>query len=307
MAKLRKTARSNNDFNLVFEGDMKALDVNILTSTLLNFNSVIQEINREQGNENAISIQIKSFKSGGFDISCSIAADPGVSNTLFGAANNAAEISGAVVINALTDILATKEFLGSKKPKSIKSKDDHSIVIKNSEGKTKAISTKTGHLVFNNSVINGTLNAMFQLLHAMPQMEGLVLKDGEGKKKFKAKRNQFKRLANSTVERKKKTEQKVPKPKVNLSIHKLVFGTNNSWEFYYEGNKISAIISDEKFHKKMLNGQIEFINGDVMIADLEITQEFNELANVFENKKYTVTRVHDVKHLPAQSALNFIS
>src|SRR5688572_14923891 len=98
MAKTSKAPRSNNDFNITLEGEMKVLDVTILTSTLLNFNSMIQEINREHGYENAVSIQVKSFKPGGFDISCTVAADPTVSNTLFGATNNAAEVAGALAI-----------------------------------------------------------------------------------------------------------------------------------------------------------------------------------------------------------------
>ena len=303
MAKKNKAVKSAGDFNIALKGNLKAIDARTLANTLINFNTLIQEINREEGNDNSVSLYVKNFKPGAFDISCAVGADSGMSNTLFGAVNDAAPIDGNALVDTLTDVLTVKEFLGSRKPKSIKQKDENNIVVKNSQGKTKVVSNKVGNIVFNNNVVNVTINNTFQHFRAIPEAEGLVIKGGEGKSQFKTKREHFKHLSSSTIDRKKKTEQHIQKSKVSLSIYKLVFGTNNSWDFYYEGNKVSAAITDEKFHKKMLTGQVEFINGDIMIADIEIVQEFNETAKVFENKKYLITRVHEIKHPAAQSTM----
>lgn len=305
MAKKTKNQQSENDFNIALEGDANGIDVKTLATTLINMNSLIKEVNKANGNENEVSIQLKGFKPGSFDLNCSVVPDPAAANTLFGAANSNVPVDGAAIIGTVTELLSTREFLGSKKPKGIHAKNEESLSVKNSEGKTKVISTRIGQLIFNNPVINMTINNTFQALQASAQIEGISIKDASGKRKFKAKKALFKRLSNAAVEKKAKSEQKISKSKISLSIYKLVFGTNNAWDFYFEGNKISAVISDEKFRKRMLNGEIEFINGDIMVADIEINQEFNDLARVFENKKYVVTKVHDVMHLPSQSAMNF--
>lgn len=47
------------------------------------------------------------------------------------------------------------------------------------------------------------------------------------------------------------------------------------------------------------------MNGDILIADLEIDQVFNEIANTYENKKYIIKLVRDIKQHPKQFRLNF--
>jgi len=305
MAKKVKAIQSPGNFKIALKGKLKSVDAKTLANTLMNFNTLIQEINREAGNENAVALHIKGFKPGALDIACAVGPDPLANHTLFGTSNANAAINGDALVNTMTDILAVKEFLGSRKPKGIKQKDEANIVLKNSQGKTKVVSNNVGNMVFNNPVVNGTINNTFQHLRGIEGVEGLTIKDGAGKSKFKSNRDRFKHLSSSTIDRKKKTAQLIEKSKVSLSIYKLVFGTNNNWDFYYEGNRVSANIIDEKFEKKMLTGQVEFINGDIMIADIEIAQEFNELAKVFENKKYVITKVHEIKHPPAQSKLDF--
>jgi len=75
--------------------------------------------------------------------------------------------------------------------------------------------------------------------------------------------------------------------------------------FHYDGKKISARIEDENFYKKLLNRQIQFMNGDILIVDQEIDQVFNEIANTYENKKYIIKLVRDIKQHPKQFRLNF--
>ena len=56
--------RDVNDFNITFEGDINSIDVNLLTTTLLNFNTLIQEINKEGKTGKNVSLQIQTFQPG---------------------------------------------------------------------------------------------------------------------------------------------------------------------------------------------------------------------------------------------------
>lgn len=305
MAKNKANAQPN-DFNVALEGNLKGISIPLLTNTLQNINTLVQEIGLATTGTPDLAVQIKTFKPGGFDVVLSVAHDPSLNNSLFGEVNAANAPDGAKIINTLSEVLAIREFVGAKKPKNVKQQDD-SLIIKNSAGKTKSVNAKVGEIALYNPVVSVTINNTFNALKQEGDVEGLVLKDHQGKKQFKAKRSSFKVLAGSNplIQKKSKSVNNLNRNATSLSIFKLVFGKKKSWEFYYEGNKISANIEDEGFIKRMLTGKIEFKNGDIMVADLDILQVFNEAARVYENRKYTITKVHEIKHTAYQSEMGF--
>jgi hypothetical protein len=81
MTKIRK--RDTNEFNITFEGDIGSVDVTLLTTTLLNFNTIIQEVNKELKTGKQVSLQIQTFKPGSYDIFCALAGDANLAHTLF--------------------------------------------------------------------------------------------------------------------------------------------------------------------------------------------------------------------------------
>jgi paraquat-inducible protein B len=213
----------------------------------------------------------------------------------------------STIIGTLADILSIKEFIAGKKPESIKNKNSDSIIIKNKDGQVKIASKKAGDIIFNNPTVNVTINNTFHTLQGIDQIEGLSIKDNKGNSKFKTTRNDFEKLSspNEVIEDKTKDSKTIIKYSVPLNVFKIVFGQKYKWEFYYDGKKISATIEDENFYKKLLNRQIQFMNGDILIADQEIDQVFNEIANTYENKKYIIKLVRDIKQHPKQFRLNF--
>lgn len=299
--------RDINDFNITFEGDINSLDVNLLTTTLLNFNTLIQEINKEVKTGKNVSLQIQTFQPGSYDILCSLAGDAGLVSSLFNVLNKGNLQYASTIIGTLADILSIKEFLGGKKPESVENKNDHSIIIKNKDGLVKVTSKRAGDIIFNNSTVNVTINNTFNTLQGIDQIEGLSIKDNKGNDKFKTTRDNFEKLSspNEVIEEKTQDSKTITKYNIPLNVFKIVFGQKYKWEFYYEGIKIGATIEDENFYEKLLNRQIQFMNGDILIADLEIGQVFNEIAKTYENKKYIVKQIHEIRHQPKQSRLDF--
>jgi hypothetical protein len=299
--------RDVNDFNITFEGDINSIDVNLLTTTLLNFNTLIQEINKEGKTGKNVSLQIQTFQPGSYDIFCSLVGDSGVVNSLFSMLNKENLLFASSIIATLADILSIKEFLGGNKPESIVNKNDDSIIITNKDGQVKVTNKKAGDIIFNNPTINITINKTFSTLEGVDQIEGLSIKDNKGNNKFNITRDQFERLysPNEVLEENPDFSKTITKSNVSLSVFKIVFERKYKWEFYYDGIKITATIEDLSFYEKLLNRKIQFMNGDIMVVDLEIGQVYNPIANIFENKKYVVKQIHEIRHQPNQTSFDF--
>ena len=75
-----------------------------------------------------------------------------------------------------------------------------------------------------------------------------------------------------------------------LTIFKVVFEKGYKWQFYYQGNKISADIKDETFYGKIDSGA-KFSKGDKLIADIEIKQTFDDSIQSYINKEYSVIKI----------------
>jgi len=74
------------------------------------------------------------------------------------------------------------------------------------------------------------------------------------------------------------------------------FNRNQKWEFYFEGNKISAKITDDTEFLKRIDSGEQFAKGDSLEVEIEIRQEFDKSVNTFVNKSYKINRV--IRHIP---------
>jgi hypothetical protein len=83
---------------------------------------------------------------------------------------------------------------------------------------------------------------------------------------------------------------------VPLNIYQITFSEKHQWQFYYQGMRIRARITDEKFIEKVSEGAEKFANGDTLICDLEIGQIFDKQANTYINRYYLIRTVH--RHHP---------
>ena len=89
-----------------------------------------------------------------------------------------------------------------------------------------------------------------------------------------------------------------------LNIVRLSFDKSQKWEFYYDGNKITAKINDVDFLLKIDSGET-FAKGDSLEVELEILQEFDQTVNTYVNKSYKINRI--IRHIPRppQGKLDF--
>lgn len=299
--------KNSNNFNLTIEGNHNSIDVKLLTRTLTNFNTLIQEINNEAKTGNELSFEIQTFQPGSFDILCSLIGDAGLTNSLFNVFNKDNLDFASKIIGMLADIISVSEFLNGNQPEKIENQTNNKISIKNNEGEIRIIDKSIENLAIKNSVVNLTINNVFSDFEKNENITGFSIKDNKGKNKVKINRESFKKLTKQIEIDENAIEERnnIIASNVCLNIFKIVFDHGKKWEFFYLGRKISANIIDTDFINKMMQRQIKFMNGDMIVADMAIERKFNNIANTFENKNYTVLKIHDIINNPIQSGIVF--
>jgi hypothetical protein len=291
-----------NEFHIVLEGKSHEVDAQTLSETIENMNTLIHELNQELRPEYPIQLKVKSFDEGSFDIFFTLLANPNVTSTIFSILNKDNIEITSNIISTLSDLFSIKQFLKGEKPKSVENTGDNQTKIENSKGDVKIVNSKSGDLILNNPTINITINNTFNTLKNKPEIEGLSFMTNKENKNVKISNSEFQQMALGLEEIKELIQTNEPnriitKKGMPLSIFKIVFDDKYKWQFVNnDGQKISATIKDKEFFEKVKTRQLYFTNGDIIVADVEILQSYNEIARAYENKSYTIIDINDIQH-----------
>lgn len=214
------------------------------------------------------------------------------------------------MISTISDLLSIKKFLGGAKPLEIEKTEDNKTIVTNNRGDVKVINSQSGDIIFNNPVINVTINNTIGTIGADKDVTGIKFISDLNAKQIEIPKNIFKDLSENRLDTSDEIIQLdedkrvVTKQNEPLSIFKIVFDEKNKWQFLTKfGHKISAIIKDNTFFESVKKNDVYFGFGDVMFVDLEITQEFNQIAKAYENKSYTITAIKEIRHNGKQGRL----
>lgn len=279
------------DFKIKFDGQLHQVNANTLINSLINFSTVIQEINKTVNPEEQIEINIKATEKGSFYLWLAL-------NVL----ENRDKIIGSTkdILTILVGLLTLKEKLEGKEPKKIER-----------EGDKIKLHTNNGTIIFADQVVwhnyqnqknQDAISNAFETLEEDISITGFEIMDVKEKSLYKAERSNFEKLAvKSEIEERNK---KIIVEVADLYIFKIVFEDRYKWEFYYKGNKIAATIIDKTFFKRIDEGE-KFAKGDTLTAEIEIHQLFDESVNTFVNHSYLIKKI--VEHTPRgeQRKLNF--
>lgn len=152
----------------------------------------------------------------------------------------------------------------------------------------------TYNIYSRNQLANDALSKGFEALQSEPAIEDIKLLNPQGETIFDAIKDDFPGMASRRTILIGKTKE-VLDEEAHLNIFKLVFETKYKWEFYYKGNKISAIIRDDNFYKMIEKGE-KFAKGDILVALLKINQVYESSVNTYVNESYEVIVV--TNHIP---------
>lgn len=289
------TQTMQSEFTIKFDGQLNQVDVNTLISSLMSTSTVLQEINKELTPNNKIDIKIVALSKGSFDIKYAIEGIAPVLPLLPVITSKDSLEYAKLVIEILSELLGLKKIFKESEPTpdQITQLDNGKVQIATNNGPI-TIYQPTYNIYARNQVANDALSKGFEALQNDPNIEDLFLLNPEGKIIFDAKRDDFPSMASRRTILIGQTKEEIDS-KAALNIFKLVFESKYKWEFYYKGNRISAVIQDANFYKLIEKGE-KFAKGDILIAKLKINQIFEPSVDTFVNESYEILEVNE--HIP---------
>ena len=281
------------ELTIKYEGNLKGIDATVLLPSLLGFVELIQEINREIHPKSKINIIIKSTEQGSFLVDLNLVLDALQKiKSLFGE-----HLSIDRIIEALTKLINIKKILKGKHPDRIEKKNGKvEIYINNSKF---IIAEKIFIISETNARVDKAIAKMVEPILEDEKIDGILLmKDKDPVIKIPKEEIPYLIATNPLL---KEDTRKIVYERQILYPVKIVFAPNRKWEFIWKGEKISALIKDESFYKRL--GEISFKEGTKMIVDLEIEQVFDHELNDYVNREYFITKVYEVINPPELPSL----
>jgi hypothetical protein len=278
--------------NIKFEGQTHQIDANTLISSLVHYQTVINEANRIYGNGTRnITLKVNAINKGSFVVDVSI--EEGLKGLFSNDTIN--YIAGLVTI--IGGVYGAYSHL---KGKPAKNKEDiNSISIKTGKNSNIEINQNIVN-VYNQPVVREAISKTIQMADEDPCVDGVSIDNGEGfKTEFK--KEDFKELIYNDFDK----EEDIPNEKIEevealLTIIALNFESGSKWQFIYNGFKIPMIVKDDALMKKIDEGE-RFGKGDAIKVRMRILKRYNNQYKTYENKSYKIVEFYEHIIAPKQS------
>ena len=271
-----------------------------LGEALISTSTAIDEINNTLLTGKDVSIKVKTFEKGSFEVPFEL-----IEVAIVGILSAPSISSIPEILKILKEFVDIKIKLKGTQPKEVE-KTSKELKITSDSGDVYNVSNITGDLVINNVVMNEAFNKGIGQLTEDKSIKEYSILDSNREPILQVKEkdfNCFSLPASLPCEENIQTKEKINSVPVSLRIHKVVFDMTSKWGFIYNGNKISARISDEDFQTKAQTEE-RFGKGDILKVLMDIHQEFDETVGVYINKSYVITEVF--QHMPRPQQMNLL-
>jgi hypothetical protein len=299
----------NLNVNLVYKlnGNFEdGLDVFELAPILLSIGELVRESNRIiNPGSSELGISIKPFQEGSFIIDIVIFAQNNlmqlvdvVNNDPVQQTKNVLEWVGIIKSGANIASISVFGLIRwlKGKPKKI-SQLENGYQYTNIKGETVMV-PKEVHAIYNNCVFQKTINNGITRPLSNSSVETIktFLKD-EIDTELEISKDELSAFnAYVDADLSDTNQKRAVEVDTVLNLIKIVFEKDRKWDFIYNGNKISATITDPDFYDDVLERKYSFTSGDTLEVRLQIFQEFDQRANTYINRDYKVIKVN--KHIP---------
>lgn len=266
---------------LQFEGQTHAIDANTLINTLIHYQTVVNEANKQYGGgARDVRIQVNAIEKGSFVIDISVVQS--LINQLF-SKDSVEYVAGLVsIVGGVYGLY--KVFKG----KPIKTSEDKKTAEK-SVSPTININITDITNVYNQPVVREAISKSVENADEDPNVEGFTIsKDKEDDNPVTFERKDFKSYIYDDFD----NEEDVPDEReideiTTLVIVGLNFEKGSRWQFMYNGFKIAVIVKDDALMKKIDEGE-RFGKGDAIKVKLRRIQRYNKEYKAYENKSYKI-------------------
>lgn len=271
------------DFTLKFGVPKHEIDINTLAGVLISSTDILQELNKEIDPSKKLEIKIHSLAPGSFlvHIELNLTLIQGLAS-LFTIEN--ATYAGAI-LSAFVNVLDIHKFLKGDTG-SVESSNDGKLLVKNNEGVINYVDNSTYNIYINNPKIGPALSKNFEALNCNPEVSEFKVLDANQNALVEIDRVEFEELTRYNVPKEKNTNVYVQPAKLRIS-----FDPNHRWAFIWKEKRINAIIADPDFNQKVKDGGGRYASGDLLSADLEVTQIYDPNYDTFVNNSYRILKV----------------
>ncbi|MBU1169475.1 MAG: hypothetical protein KKD44_07915 [Proteobacteria bacterium] len=292
------------DFNelciMHFGSEEAMISSKVLGEALISLSTIIDEINETLLTGKNVSIQIKPFEKGSFEVPFEL-----IEFAIVGLLSTPSVSSIPEILKVLKEFVDIKIRLKGTQPKEIE-RDGKKTTLTTESGDIINISSVTGNLIINNYAINQAFDKSVGNLSEDKSIKEFSILKNNREPICKIEEKEFGYFSSNDslpILQHIQPKEKKNTVSVSLSIHKVVFDMTSKWGFIYKGNKISARITDENFKTKAQT-EGRFGKGDILDVLMDIYQEFDESVGVYINKSYMITEVF--KHIPRLKQLEFL-
>jgi len=261
-----------------FDGQNHQVDVQTFVYSVLNFATVIKEANKKNGG-NPININIKA----------SLLVD-----LVTQAVNNPTLLNATTILSSTIVIVGgvyqLHKFISGKKTKEVKTESGKTTITLE-DSSTLTIAENIYNIYNSTPAIPDSISKNFSALSEDPAVTNFEVSRNGKEKIIEVAKEDYARMA---IKQQIETENsRTTIESANLYIYKVVFEkTDRKWEFYHNGDKISANIFDEDFFKLIDKGEA-FSKGDQLKVDLQVTQVFDESIGTYVNQSHAVLKVYE--------------
>lgn len=286
----------HTDFGIKLLGDMEGVDTDTLVNILGNISIAIHQINDDLQSNKSLKIKINHIQPGCYDIL--LAVKETVLDTLLKQVLTSPTTTASQIVGMLAGLITIRHFLKGEKPNNIEEGRKNTFII-NGHGNRLEVDTKTYNVFKEDQVVDTAIGKSFDALSSDDAIKGFEIYDQDRKKLCTVERDSFGYMALASPV--PDSDIRIKPEESILTIFKVVFEKGYKWQFYYQGNKISADIKDEIFYEQIDSGA-KFSKGDKLIADIEIHQVFDKSIQAYINKEYSVVKIK--QRIPRDEQIN---
>jgi hypothetical protein len=247
-----------------------------LGKTVIATDAILRELHDEFAQDSEILVKARPFKQGSFEIPIEVTV------VLLGALASFPILES--MLKCLTEYFRFKRELKGLAPRI----QDGKIVIENNQIEIDKIVV---NLLDPANRSNKLIASAFEEIRKDDNITGFHVTRKTGTL-AKVKREEFEYYGPSASEKRFKEVQTTEV----LDVLGPIFDEKGKWTFRHKGKPIHANVSDERFVKKTViqNGE-PFRSGDKLRVELLVEQEYDEVAGVYVDKRYTVVKIR--KHI----------
>lgn len=269
---------SPNNFKIVFGNEHNEVDIETLIGCLMHTSNIIQEVNRSLETDKKIEVRIKALEKGSFEVHIELVEK--LLRTLF---SSESVTYGASIITIVGGLYKFANFLKGKKPQKIESKGG-SIEVTNANGDITIVQNNVYNIFNENKSIRESIVKQFSTLKQNKDIENFSF-EGQGISTTVS-RCEFEDISTKieveTGDIPQSTSEIVTDK--SILIVRPSFTPELKWDFVYEGQRISAKMSDQEMIRIIDLGE-KFAKGDTMLVDIEITKYYDT-----ELQTYMITK-----------------